>query len=73
MKICGRCDHKSDAYWRENNANNQDTVEKCKCDLVSFGKNEFLTKKAKGKKTWLNLIAVLNPTGHGQTPQNNLD
>lgn len=45
MKICGRCDHNSDAYWRENNANNQDTVEKFKCDLVGFVKINFLPKK----------------------------
>lgn len=38
MKICGRCDHISDTYWRENNANNQDTGEKCKCDLLALAK-----------------------------------
>lgn len=65
MKICDRCDHISGTYWRENNANDQDTDGKCKYDLVSFGKINFLTWKAEVNKTPLNLIFVFNITGCG--------
>lgn len=40
MKICGRWDHNLGSYMRENNANNQSTVEKCKCDLVNWKINQ---------------------------------